>query len=120
MFSQCFLVVVLSSILTCAATNNNNDDDQYRGHILKIDGKYQTVIASVESYTEPDNVLATGFWAPIYNKTGWSVLEIKTLENQTNIDQAYSAGLLEGRFTRGYYIEFSFSHDLYHQYSFLY
>ncbi len=47
-----------------------------------------------------DNILAIEFWNQIYNITGWSVLEIKITENQTNIDQVYSAGLLEGQFTR--------------------
>ena len=58
-----------------------------------------------DSYKEPDsnvdNVVASGSWNQTYNITGWSVLEIKTSENQTNIDQVYSAGLLEGRFTQG-------------------
>jgi hypothetical protein len=63
------------------------------------------VTTLADSYKEPssnvDDILASGSWNENYNITGWSVLEIKTSENQTNIDQAYSAGLLEGQFTQG-------------------
>jgi hypothetical protein len=102
MFAQCLVLFVLSTL--CFA-----DDDpslhRFRGHILKKNGKYEIVTALADSYKEPntdlDNIAATGFWDQTYNITGWSVLEIKTSTNQTNIDQVYSAGLLEGQFTRG-------------------
>jgi hypothetical protein len=104
MFAQCLVFVVLS---TFALTLANDDPslNRFRGHILKKDGKYEIVTELVDSYIEPnynvDNVLAIGSWDQTYNTTGWSVLEIKTLDNQTNIDQAYAAGLLEGKLTQG-------------------
>ena len=104
MFAQCLVFVVLSTLSLTLA-----DDDpslhRFRGHVLKINDKYEVVTSLANSYKEPDrnlnNIFAQGFWDETYNTTGWSVLEIKTFDNQTNIDQAYSAGLLEGQFTRG-------------------
>ncbi|CAF0742378.1 unnamed protein product [Adineta steineri] len=103
MFAQYFTFVAL---ITLKLTLANDDPSlhRYRGHILKNNGKYEITTALANAYKEPDasvnNVLATGFWDQTYNTTGWSVLEIKTSPNQTNFDQAYSAGLLEGQFTR--------------------
>jgi hypothetical protein len=105
MFAQCLVFVLLSTFTSTLANDEDQSFHQFRGHILKNNGKYEIVTASVDSYLEPDismdNVLATGFWDQTYNTTGWSVLEIQTFDNQTNIDQAYSAGLLEGELTRG-------------------
>jgi hypothetical protein len=104
MFAQCLVFVVLSTF-TLTLANDDPSLDRFRGHILKNNGIYEIVTALADSYKEPDsntdNVIATGFWNQTYNITGWSVLEIKTAENQTNIDQVYAAGLLEGQFTRG-------------------
>lgn len=104
MFAQCLVLFVLTT-LTLTSANDDPSLQRFRGHILKKDGKYEIITALVDAYKEPDrsvdNVLATGFWDQTYNITGWSVLEIKTSTNQTNFDQAYSAGLLEGQFTRG-------------------
>ncbi len=104
MFAQCLVFVVLSTI---AFTHANDDPSlhQFRGHVLKTNDQYEIVTALASAYKEPDadadNVLATGSWDQTYNTTGWSVLEIRTPENQSNIDQVYSAGLLEGKLTRG-------------------
>jgi len=104
MFAQCLVFVVLSTFALTLA-NDDPSPHRFRGHILKKDGKYEIVTALEDSYIEPDYnvdiVLAAGHWDQSYNETGWSVLEIKTFDNQTNIDQAYSAGLLEGQLTRG-------------------
>jgi hypothetical protein len=104
MFAQCFVFVVFSA-LTLALANDDLSLHRFRGHILKTNGKYEIVTTLADAYKEPssnaDNVLAFGSWDENYNVTGWSVLEIKTSENQTNIDQVYSAGLLEGQFTQG-------------------
>ena len=104
MFAQCLVLVVLTT-LTLISANDDPSFQRFRGHILKKDGKYEIVTALSDSYQEPDtnvdNILATGFWDQTYNETGWSVLEIKTFDNQTNIEQAYSAGLLEGQLTQG-------------------
>jgi hypothetical protein len=110
MFAQCLVLVVLTaSTLTFA--NDDLSFQRFRGHILKKNGKYEIVTAVAGAYKEPDrsvdNVLTTGFWDQTYNITGWSVLEIETSSNQTNVDQAYSAGLLEGQFTRGLILVFS-------------
>ena len=104
MFAHCFVFVVLST-LTLILANDDPSFHRFRGHVLKKDGKYEIVTALESSYTQPDenenSILATGIWDQNYNETGWSVLEIKTADNETNMDQAYSAGLLEGQFTRG-------------------
>lgn len=104
MFAQYFVLLVFSA-LTLALPYDDFSLHQFRGHVLKNNGNYEIVTALADSYEEPDNyadhVLATGFWSENYNITGWSVLEIRTFENQTNIEQVYSAGLLEGRLTRG-------------------
>jgi hypothetical protein len=101
MFTQCLVF----TILTLALANDDPSLHRFRGHVLKINGKYEIVTTLADSYKEPssnvDDILASGSWNENYNITGWSVLEIKTSENQTNIDQAYSAGLLEGQFTQG-------------------
>lgn len=105
MFAQ-YLVFVAFSTLTLALANDDLSLHQYRGHILKNNDQYETVITLANSYKESDsrvdNVVATGSWNQTYNVTGWSVLEIKTSENHTDIDQVYSAGLLEGQFTQGH------------------
>lgn len=104
MFARCLVFVALSAF-TLALASDDPSLDRFRGHVLKNNGKFEIVTALADSYKEPDsntdNVVATGFWDQTYNITGWSVLEIKTAENQTNIDQVYAAGLLEGQFTRG-------------------
>jgi hypothetical protein len=104
MFTQCLVFFVLST-LTLTFANDDPALHRYRGHILKKAGTYQIVTGLETSYKEPnanvDIVLANGFWDETYNITGWSVLEIATSNNQTNADQVYSAGLLEGQFTRG-------------------
>jgi hypothetical protein len=104
MFAQRLAFIVLCT-LTLTLGNNNLSLHQFRGHVLKVNGKYEIVTTLADSYKEPnsnvDNILASGSWNQTYNMTGWSVLEIKTSENQTNIDQVYSAGLLEGQFTKG-------------------
>jgi hypothetical protein len=104
MFAQRLAFIVFSTLILAWA-NDGQSLHRFRGHILKTNGEYKIVTTLADSYKEPDrnvdNVLATGSWDQSYNITGWSVLEIKTLENQTNIDQVYSAGLLEGQFTRG-------------------
>ena len=104
MFAQCLVFVVFSAV-TLTLANDDPSLHRFRGHILKTNGTYEIVTTLTDSYKEPDgnadNVLATGYWDQTYNITGWSVLEIKTAENQTNIDQVYSAGLLEGQFTQG-------------------
>ena len=99
MFAQLFVFCTL----TLTLAHDDPSVHRFRGHILKNNGNYEIVTVLADSYEEPDsdNVLATGSWDENYNTTGWSVLEIKTSENQTNIDQVYSAGLLEGQFTRG-------------------
>jgi len=103
MFAQCLVFFVLST-LTLSLADDDPSLHRYRGHILKKDGKYEIVTELATTYKEPNknlaNVLATGFWDQTYNITGWSVLEIETSNNQTNIEQVYSAGLLEGQFTR--------------------
>ena len=103
MFGQ-YLAFVVLTIFTVALANDDPSVHRFRGHVLKINGKYEIVTTFTNSYKEPsinvDNILATGSWDENYNITGWSVLEIKTSENQTNVDQAYSAGLLEGQFTQ--------------------
>jgi len=104
MFAQCLVLVVLSTF-TLTLANDYPSLGRVRGHVLKNNERYEIVTALADSYKEPDsnadNVLATGHWDPSYNTTGWSVLEIKTLGNQSNLDQAYSAGLLEGQLTQG-------------------
>ncbi|CAF3461697.1 unnamed protein product [Rotaria socialis] len=103
MFAQYFVLFVLS---TCTLISANDDlsSQRFRGHVLKTNENYEVVTALATSYKEPnkleDHVLATGFWDQTYNTTGWSVLEIQTLDNETNFDQAYSAGVLEGQFSR--------------------
>jgi len=100
-----YLVFTVFSTVTFALTNDDLSLHQYRGHIIKNNGEYQTVIELARSYQEPDsladNVVAIGIWNQTYNVTGWSILEIKTSENHTDIDQVYTAGLLEGQFTHG-------------------
>ena len=101
MFAQCLFVLLVLSTSTLA--NDDPSLGQFRGHILKNNDKYEIVTALAGDYKEPlitDNVPATGFWDQNYNITGWSVLEIETYENQTNVEQVYAAGLLEGQFTR--------------------
>jgi hypothetical protein len=103
MFVQFIVLTVLS---TCAiGLADDSALHRFRGHISKINGKFESVVALESAYKEPnhyaENVVATGFWDQTYNVTGWSILEIKTYENQSNADQAYSAGLLEGQLTRG-------------------
>lgn len=103
MFAQCFGLIVLSTF-ALALANDDPSANIFRGHVSKNDSRYEVVTAPAAIYEEPlnvDNLLATGFWDQSYNSTGWSVLEIKTLDNQTNVEQAYAAGLLEGQFTRG-------------------
>lgn len=109
MFAQCSVLIALL-VLAVASATDDPSLQRYRGHVLKKNGRYEIVSALASAYNEPDhsvdNVLATGFWDQTYNITGWSVLEIKTLDNQTNFDQAYSAGLLEGQLTRGLWAKF--------------
>ena len=104
MFAQCAVFIVLGT-LTLALPNDDPSFQRFRGHIVKKNGQFEIVTALDHAYKQPDasvdNLVASGFWDQTYNTTGWSVLEIKTSENQSNVDQAYSAGLLEGRFTEG-------------------
>jgi hypothetical protein len=104
MFANC-LVFLLFTTFTSTLAKDGLSNHHYRGHILKNNGKYETVITSADFYKVPsryaDDVIATGACNQTYNVTGWSVLEIKTSENFTNIDQAYAAGLLEGHLTQG-------------------
>ena len=98
-----FVFTVGTFVSTNAEASSVN---QYHGRILKINGKYETIIGLADSFsTEHDGTMnepvATGFFDQTYNLTGWSILEIKTSQNFSNIDQAYAAGLLEGRFTQG-------------------
>ena len=105
MFARCLLLLVLSTI---TLANNDLPFGRFRGHVLKKNGAYEVVTALEHLYKGPlstDNTAATGFWDQNYNITGWSVLEIETRENQTNIEQVYAAGLLEGQLTRGKYEE---------------
>ena len=105
MLVQCLVFAVFNTLTLVSANHDGLSLQQYRGHILKNNGKYETIIALVDSYKAPnsyaDDVIAIGSWNQTYNITGWSVLEIKTSENQTNVDQVYAAGLLEGKFTKG-------------------
>lgn len=105
MFVQCLVFVVYSTLTLVSANHDDLSLQQYRGHILKNNGKFEAIIALADSYKAPasyaDDVIATGSWNQTYNITGWSVLEIKTSESQTNVDQVYAAGLLEGKFTKG-------------------
>lgn len=112
MFAQYFAFLLLSAF-TLTLGHDNPSLHQFRGHIIKNNEHYEIVTALADSYEEPDsdNVVATGSWDENYNITGWSVLEIKTSENQTNIDQVYSAGLLEGQFTRGSMKFFIFKYE---------
>lgn len=104
MFCHCFVFTAFT-IVTFALANDDPSLHQFRGHVLKINEKYEIVTALADSYKEfssdVDNILASGSWDENYNITGWSVLEIKTSQNQTNVDQVYAAGLLEGQLTRG-------------------
>jgi hypothetical protein len=98
------LLLVLSTVCVVRAVDDLAAH-RFRGHVSKFDGKYQVITSLADVYVEPKDekgtVLANGFWDQTYNITGWSVLEIRTFDNQSNIDQAYSAGLLEGQLTRG-------------------
>jgi hypothetical protein len=103
MFARFVVLIVLSTFMLTLA-NDDPSLNQFRGHVLKTNGQYQVVTSLASEYKEPtstDNVLAIGQWETNYNTTGWSVLLIKTEENQTNIEQAYAAGVLEGQLTRG-------------------
>jgi hypothetical protein len=103
MFAQYVVLIVLSTF-TLTLANDDPSLNRFRGHVLKTDGKYEIVTALETNYKGPtstDNVLAIGQWEQNYNVTGWSVLQIITQENQTNLEQAYAAGLLEGQLTQG-------------------
>ena len=111
MLLKCLVVFSVSTfILTFAKDDLRNH--QYRGHILKNKGSYETVILLGDFYETSshytDDVIATGTFNQTYNVTGWSILQIKTSENFSNIEQAYAAGLLEGQFTHGAFL-FPFS-----------
>lgn len=98
MLAHCFVFVVCSIFSLTSARD-------YRGHILKRNGKYETIITLANAYKAPpsyaDNVVANGALNQTYNATGWSVLEIKTSDKFTNLEQAYAAGILEGQLTQG-------------------
>lgn len=101
MFAPCLLFLFVLSTSTLA--NDDPSLSRFRGHVVKNNDNYEIVTALENQYKEPlitDNVPATGYWDPTYNTTGWSVLEIETYQNQTNVEQVYAAGLLEGQFTR--------------------
>lgn len=101
MLARCLLLLVLSTV---TLANDGPSSGRFRGHVLKKNGKYEVVTASEELYRGPlstDVTAAVAFWDQNYNITGWSVLEIETSENQSNIDQVYAAGLIEGQITRG-------------------
>ena len=104
MFAQYAVLLVLVT-LAISLPNEDPASQRFRGHITKKNDQFEIVTALEHDYKQPDasvnNLVANGFWDQTYNTTGWSVLEIKTWENQSNVDQAYSAGLLEGRLTQG-------------------
>ena len=108
MLLKCLVVFFVGTfILTFAKDDLRNH--QYRGHILKNNkGSYETVILLGDFYETSshytDDVIATGTFNQTYNVTGWSILQIKTSENFSNIEQAYAAGLLEGQFTHGAFL----------------
>lgn len=111
MFVKCLVVVLFSTFISTFAKDDLHNH-QYRGHILKNKGNYETVITLADFYEAPsdytDDVIATGAFNQTYNVTGWSILQIKTSENFSNIEQAYAAGLLEGQFTHGTILFFLF------------
>ncbi len=100
MFTEWLVLVVLATV--AALPNDDLSLNRFRGHVIKTGDKFEVITALENSYKEPiGNAIANGFWDQTYNVTGWSILEIKTFANQSNIDQAYAAGLLEGQLTRG-------------------
>lgn len=100
-----YLVLIVLSTFSLTIAKDDLSVNRYRGHVLKTNGKFKIVTALEKFYKEPNvddgATIAQGFWDQNYNTTGWSVLEIKTLDNYSNIDQVYAAGLLEGQLTRG-------------------
>ena len=103
-----FAKVLFSLVVIVGAVSASADEtllNRFRGHVRKVNGKFEITTALETAYEQPqtnlEQVTATAFWDQTYNVTGWSILEIKTVENQSNVDQAYSAGLLEGKLTRG-------------------
>lgn len=95
------LLLLLAVLSTCSSEGS----DRFRGHVRKEKGQYQIITALEHDYVAPkmelEDVPAVAFWDQTYNVTGWSILEIKTFDNQTDFDQVYSAGLMEGRLTSG-------------------
>ena len=104
MFAQYFVLIVLSTF-TLTLANDDPSSEGSCGRILKINDRYEFVTVSTSAYEElttGDDALAFGCWNQTYNSTGWSVLEIKTFGNHSNLEQVYAAGLLEGQLTRGW------------------
>lgn len=102
--TRILLLIVLSTTII-NATNDELALNRFRGHVKKVDGKFQIVSSLADVYKFPDmnveDVPANAFWDQTYNFTGWSILEIETFSNQSDIDQVYSAGLIEGHLTKG-------------------
>lgn len=101
----CYLIFLVFSAITSALTIEDPSLHRYSGHISKTNDTFSSSITlrnvHQKCLVNNDDAVATGFWDENYNVTGWSVLEIRTSDNFTNIDQVYAAGLLEGTFTRG-------------------
>lgn len=103
MFKSIFLCIVLGTLLTKA-----NDDElalhRFRGHVKKENGRFEIITSLAHTYKHPDlnveDVPVAASWDQTYNVTGWSILEIETFVNHTDIDQAYAAGLIEGQLTK--------------------
>lgn len=98
-----YLILLVLSIVSIELIHADSVN-LFRGHVTKANNVFEVYSARNDSYIPPnatENIIAQGFWDQSYNETGWSVLEIKTTENQTNADQVYAAGLLEGKITQG-------------------
>ena len=104
MFAHCLLFYLLSTFALTLA-NDDLSASTVTGQVIKSNGQYVVTTNQTNASTafdlNADIVVATGLWDTNYNTTGWSVLEIKTVGNQTDVDQAYAAGLLEGYLTQG-------------------
>ena len=102
--TRILLLIVLSTTII-NATNDELALNRFRGHVKKVNGQFEIVSSLADVYKFPDmnveDVPANAFWDQTYNFTGWSILEIETFSNQSDIDQVYSAGLIEGHLTKG-------------------
>ena len=104
MFRPSLLFIVLSTWAITASADDLSAN-RYRGHVRKVDGKFEIITGLASTYEQPnrdvEDIPVSAFWDEIYNKTGWSILEIQTFSNQSDFDQVYAAGLVEGRLTSG-------------------